>query len=46
MNIITIMEYQKLMNYLGNIQNEPSKSRTRNRVEIKPVTKLNLKLQQ
>ena len=47
-----IIEYQKIINLFDNSQNEPSKFRTRNWVEInyeswehiKPVIKLNLKL--
>ena len=41
-----IMEYQKMINLLGNTPNQPSKFRTKNCVEyITPIVKLNLKLQ-
>ena len=45
------MEYQKIINLLGNTPNQPSKFRTKNCVEmnhvehITPIINLNLKLQ-
>ena len=48
-----MMEYQKIINLLGNTPNQPSKFRTKNWIEINddahehiaPIVKLNLKLQ-